>query len=128
LSSVLLFDEKIGFSIKGILEYYQGNEEKFIAAKSASGILKIILPHIFAFGLFIMVILHFGVFTKSRNSKLFHFIIYSAFVLGLLELFTPLLIVNGFVFFAYVKLAVFFLFEFLMLYIFWILFKSIAYE
>ena len=128
LSSVLLFDEKIGFSIKSILEYYQGDEDKFIAAKSASGILKIILPHIFAFGLFIMVILHFTVFTKSRNSELFHFIIYSTFVLGLLELFAPLLIINGFIFFAYVKLATFFLFELLMLYLFWILFKSIVYE
>ena len=128
LSSVLLFSEKIGFSIESILGYYQGDEDKFISAKSASGILKIVLPHIFAFGIFIMVSLHFVVFTNSRNSKLFHYIIYSAFVLGILELFTPLLIINGFVFFAYVKIITFFLFEFLMLYIFWILFKSIVYD
>jgi len=127
-SSILIFNEKIGFSLQSVLEYYQGNEDKFIAAKSTSGILKIILPHIFAFGLFIMVILHFTVFTKSRNSQVFHFIIYAAFILGLLELFTPLLIIQGFVFFAYVKIVVFFLFEFLMLYLFWILFKSIVYD
>lgn len=127
-SSILLFDAKIGFSIESIVEYYQGNEEKFIIAKSMHGILKIILPHIFAFGLFIMVILHFVVFTKKRNSLIFHFIIYSAFALGLLELFTPLLIIQGFLFFAYVKLTVFILFEFLMLYLFWILFKSIIFK
>jgi len=128
LSSVLLFSEKIGFSIESILGYYQGDEEKFISAKSASGILKIILPHIFAFGIFIMVILHFLVFTKSKNRKLFHYIIYSAFILGVLELFTPLLIIHGFIFFAYIKIITFFLFEFLMLYIFWLLFKSIIYD
>ena len=127
-SSILIFNEKIGFSVQSVLEYYQGNEDKFITAKSTSGILKIILPHIFVFGLFIMVILHFKVFTKSRNSQVFHFIIYGAFILGLLELFTPLLIIQGFVFFAYVKIAVFFLFEFLMLYVFWILLKSIVYD
>lgn len=127
-SSILLFDEKIGFSVQSIVEYYQGSEEKFIAAKSMSGVLKIILPHIFAFGLFIMVILHFVVFTKKRNTQIFHFIIYAAFVVGFLELFTPLLIIQGLVFFAYVKMATFILFELLLLYLFWVLFKSIVYE
>jgi len=124
-SSVLLFESKIGFSIQSVLEYYQGNEEKFINPKSMVGVLKIILPHIFGFGLFSMVILHFVVFTKSRENKIFRFIIYALFIVAFLELFSPLLIIQGFAFFAFVKIVAFILFEVLYLALFWILFRSI---
>ena len=125
VSSVLLFESKIGFSIQSVLEYYQGNEEKFINPKSMAGVLKIILPHIFGFGLFSMVILHFVVFTKSRENKIFRFIIYALFFIAFLELFSPLLIIQGFAFFAFVKIVAFILFEVLFLALFWILFRSI---
>ena len=128
LSSILLFEAKIGFSIQSIIEYYQGNADNFISAKSFGGILKIVLPHIFAFGLFIMVLLHFGVFTKSKNSLLFKIIIYSSFILGFVEIFSPLLIIQGFVIFAYIKMFAFIFFELLMLFLFWVLFKSIVYD
>jgi len=128
LSSILLFNEKIGFSQSDIIEYYLGNENMFIVAKSISGVLKIVLPHIFAFGLFCMVVLHFVVFTKVAKSKYMKLFIYGLFTLTILEIFTPLLIINGFEIFAYLKLLSFFLFEFLVLYILWILFKSIIFE
>ena len=127
-SSVLLFSEKIGFSSQAIVEYYLGNEDKFIVAKSFSGVLKIVLPHIFAFGLFVMVILHFVVFTKTAKAKYMTFFIYTLFFVSLLELFTPLLIINGYESFAYLKLISFVLFVFLVLYILWILFRSIIFE
>ena len=128
ISSILLFEEKIGFSIQSVINYYQGDANNFISVKSFNGILKIILPHIFAFALFVMVLLHFGVFTKSKNSSLFYMIIYSSFILGFVEIFTPLFIIQGFVIFAYIKMFTFVLFELLMLYLFWILFKSIVYD
>jgi len=124
-SSVLLFQEKIGFSYSGVLDYYLGNETTFIVAKSEAGLLKIILPHIFGFALFLMVILHFLIFTKINGSKKLRYLIYAAFSIAVFELSSPLFILNGFYFFAYVKLVSFFAFEFLVLYIFYLLFRSI---
>lgn len=123
LSSALLFDAKIGLSIESILRYYQGDEENFIVAKSFGGVLKIILPHIFAFGLFMMVVLHFVVFTKYKQQL--RYLTLASFTVALLELFSPFFIIHGFEFFAYIKLASFFIFEFLLLYILWLLQKSI---
>ena len=120
----MLFEQKIGFSFKEVVEYYIGSTEKFIPAKSSAGILKIVLPHIFVFGLLGMVLLHFLVFTKHRFKKSTLVLIYSTFIVGFLEIFTPLLIVNGFLFFAYLKLVSFFLFLGLLLYVIWLLFQS----
>ncbi len=128
LSAYLLFDYKIGFNYQGVVDYYLGSEENFIPAKSFSGILKIILPHIFAFALLSMVLLHFLVFTKSRYKKNTLIVIYLTFITALLEIFTPFLIISGFEFFAYLKLISFFVFLSLILYISWLLFHSIIYD
>ena len=127
-SSILLFEEKIGFSVAGVLDYYLGNEEKFITAKSTTGVLKIILPHIFLFGLFVMVVLHFLIFTKHKHTKKMRLLIYASFLIAFSELFSPFFILYGFEFFAYVKLLSFMLFEFLFLYLFWLLFESIIFS
>ncbi len=125
LSGALLFEDKIGFSVRGVLDYYQGNEDRFMVEKSALGLMKIILPHIFAFALFSMVILHFLIFTKYRNTQKTIFLVYLVFITALLELSTPFLIINGLDFFAYVKLASFFLFEGLVIYVSFLLFLSV---
>ncbi|TKI70013.1 hypothetical protein FCU45_05220 [Sulfurimonas crateris] len=128
VSAVMLFEHKIGFSYSAVLEYYIGNEEQFISAQSAGGVLKIVLPHIFVFGLFAMVLLHFLVFTKLREKKSLLLLIYTAFGVAMLEIFSPFLIINGFEFFAYIKLFSFFALLALILYISWLLFESISYE
>lgn len=128
VSAVMLFEHKIGFNYSAVLEYYVGNEERFISAQSAGGVLKIVLPHIFVFGLFAMVLLHFLVFTKLRGEKSLLLLIYTAFVVAMLEIFSPFLIINGFEFFAYIKLFSFFALLALILYISWLLFESISYE
>jgi len=127
-SAVMLFEHKIGFSVNQVLEYYIGSEDKFIPTKSAIGVLKLLLPHIFAFGLFVMILLHFLVFTKQRYKKSILTVIYLTFITALLEIFTPLMIINGFAFFAYIKFFSFFAFLSLILYISWLLFCSIVYE
>jgi len=124
-SSLLLFENKIGFSVSSVLEYYLGNEDKFLVQKSWSTILKIILPHIFAFGLFFMVVLHFLLFTKHKTSKLFIRLIYAIFFMGFLEMFSPYFIIMGLEFFAYVKLISFISLELLLLYVFWLVLSSI---
>lgn len=126
LSGALLFDEKIGFSVAGILDYYRGNEANFIVEKSAFSILKTILPHIFAFALFIMVISHFLIFTKHKENPKMLFLIFLIFITAGLEMFSPFFIINGFDFFAYMKLLAFFLFEGLTIYIAFLLFVSIV--
>lgn len=128
ISGALLFEEKIGFSVSGVLHYYLGNEENFVQAKSAMGIVKIILPHIFSFALFSMVLLHFSIFTKDRNTKKAVLLIYMIFITAFLELTSPFFIILGFTFFAYLKLLSFFLFEGLVIYISYLLFSSIIYD
>ena len=123
LSSFMLFEQKIGFSSEAVLRYYLGDEDSFIVAKSYGGTLKIILPHIFGFGLFGMVLLHFVAFTKHKDGM--KSLIYSTFFVAFCELSSPFFIIGGFESFAYVKLLSFVLFEVLFLYIIWLLFMSI---
>jgi len=128
LSAYLLFDYKIGFSYQGVVDYYLGSEANFIPAKTSSGLLKIILPHIFVFGLLSMVLLHFLVFTKLRYKKSTLILIYMTFICALLEMFTPFLILSGLEFFAYIKLISFFIFSALVLYVSWLLYRSIVFD
>jgi len=124
-SSAILFFVKIGFSYDAVLHYYTGNEELFIASKSYSGLLKVILPHVFAFGLFIMVILHFLIFTKKRETKELRYIIYLSFVSAFLEIFSPFAIIRGYHFFVYLKIISFITLELLLLYALYLMLKSI---
>jgi hypothetical protein len=128
LSSALIFAEKIGFSYESILHYYLGNEATFTPPKTYIGILKTVLPHIFSFGLFIMVVLHFLIFTEKRNAKEIRFIIILTFLSAFFELFCPFLILLGWTFFVYVKIISFFVFQLILLYVLFILFKSILYN
>ncbi|MBN2816564.1 MAG: hypothetical protein JXQ67_07755 [Campylobacterales bacterium] len=124
-TAIALFSLKIGFSKADVLHYYLGDAEHFIVAKTALGILKIILPHIFAFGLFMMVLLHFLVFTEYRNSKQLRYTIYTAYITVAAELFSPFFILAGIEFFAYVKIAAFFLMSFIQVYLSYLLFHSL---
>ena len=124
-SAYLLFDTKIGFSYNGVLHYYQGDQTQFITAKSFDGILKIILPHIFAFGLFLMVLLHFGVFTAFRKHPLLHYFIYTLGIAAFVELLSPFFIIAGLGFFAYFKLLAFFVLEIGTVLFLWLLFRSV---
>jgi len=128
VSGTLLFEHKIGFSVASVSSYYLGNEESFTAAKTISGILKIILPHIFAFGLFLMVTLHFLVFTDKRGIKATRVLIYLLFSSAFLEIFSPFFILFGLEVFSYLKIFSFFMLETLTLYGIWLLFHSIVYE
>ncbi len=125
LSGILLFEENIGLSISAISEYYFGSEEKFIPKKSIYGILKIILPHIFAFGIFIMVLLHFLLFTSYKDTKQLQILIWLSFISAFFELFSPLFLLQGFTLFAPLKLVSFILMEISLLYGIYLLFNSL---
>lgn len=121
----MLFEVKIGFSVVGVRDYYLGNSDKFIAAKSADALLKITLPHIFSFGLFIMVLLHFLIFTKERYKAKSRFLVYLTFIATFIEISSPFLIIYGSEFFAYGKILGFIIFNSLILYSTWLLLSSI---
>ena len=126
LSGIFLFGDKIGFSIEDINNYYLGNSEQFSEAKTYSGILKIILPHLFSFGLFCMVILHFLIFTDKKLEKSTIVLVYLTIGSAFFELFSPFFILLGASFFACVKIISFFVFNLAITYALWLLFRSIV--
>lgn len=128
ISAIMLFHNNIGFGIDDISQYYIGNEKKFINSKSWHGILKLILPHLFVFGLFSMIILHFLVFTKARYKTSTLILIYTIFFTGLIEMSTPFMVINGYEIFSYLKLVSFISFLGSILFSLWLLFNSIIYD
>lgn len=123
LSGAMIFARKIGFGAEAISAYYLGSTAAFTEPKSPVGVLKIILGHLFAFGLFWFVVLHFLRFTRFYERALW--LIAALFCVSMLELFAPFLILQFGALFAYVKLAALFGYYALMLYAFWLLLRSI---
>ena len=128
ISSVLLFENKIGFSLKEVATYYLGDEESYVIAKTYSGLIKMVSSHIFAFGLLSMVLLHFLIFTKERVAFKTKILIYAIFLSSFLEIFSPFAILFGVDIFSLVKLGSFALLEFLIIYISWLLLRSIVHS
>jgi len=124
-SGAMLFELKISFDIEHAISYYMGNDELFIAVKTNSGILKLVLPHIFAYGLLAMVILHFLNFTKYKNLRAIKVVVYLVFISQFFEIFTPFLVVNISESFIYLKIISFFIFMGLIPFVLYLLVKSI---
>jgi len=110
VSAFLLFDLKIGFNAHDALSYYLGDSKQYIPAKTPLGLFKIVLPHIFAFALLSMVLLHFLAFTKFKDHQAVISFIVAVFVIQLLEIFTPFLVLYLSIYFIYFKIASFFLY------------------
>ena len=125
VSALMIFAVKVGFSPMDIFNYYAGNEDMFIQVKSFSGLLKVSYPHIFAIGLFSMVLLHFVYFTSFARNKLFRYLIIFTYISILLEFLSPFGIILGSSLFASVKLISFVFMFLLFFFIFWLLLHSI---
>ena len=125
-SGYMIFESKIGFDAQRALAYYMGNKELFIAAKTNGGILKLALPHIFGFALLSMIILHFLIFTKFRNSTFVKVLLYTLFISQFFEIFTPFLVINISEIFIYLKIISFYIFMSLIPIVLYLLFDSIA--
>jgi hypothetical protein len=121
----MIFESKIGFSVEAVSAYYLGSQERFIVAKSNAGVLKLVLPHIFAFAILSMVVIHFLAFTRYKNSKAVLFLIYTILISQTFEIFSPFLIINISEVFVYLKLISFFLYITLIPMVLYILFRSI---
>jgi len=125
VSAFMLFFTKIGFSIEDINTYYIGNEAKFMHAKTLSGTLKVLYPHMFSIALFSMVILHFVYFTKFNNSLYFRYLIILTYLSIFLEIFSGFFMILGISMFAFVKLASFISMFIVFLFLFWLILHSI---
>jgi hypothetical protein len=127
-SGFLLFEEKIGLSVHALRAYYLGDEALFMSAKSTQGLLKIVLPHIFAFALLSMVLLHFLKFTNTKNKKALIVLIYALFSAQFFEIFAPFFMLHISELFVYVKLFSLLVYFGLMLITLHLLFASIAFS
>ena len=125
VSAFMLFIQKIGFAPDAILAYYQGDEEKFIQAKTLAGLLKVVYPHLLSIGLFTMVLLHFVYFTSFKKSTFFVKFIYLSYVTVFVEIFSGFALILGSSVFAYIKLLSFLLMFVLFIFMFFILLRSI---
>ncbi|MCJ7764519.1 MAG: hypothetical protein MUP09_01080 [Thiovulaceae bacterium] len=125
LSGMLLFFSKIGFSYEAVQSYYLGNEALFSAPKSSYGLLEVALPHLGSMGLFIMVTGHFLLFSKKRKKRLATKVVIALFIAALLDIFSGFFIVEGLIFFIWVKLAAFAVLQLLGLFLLWLLFSAV---
>jgi len=126
VSGYMIFESKIGFDTLRATNYYLGNDEIFMAVKTNSGILKLILPHIFAFALLSMVALHFLIFTKLRDKTSIRYLVYTILIAQFFEIFSPFLIINISAFFIYIKFISFFIYLIMIPLVLLILFRSIT--
>ncbi|QOP42304.1 hypothetical protein FJR03_11370 [Sulfurimonas marina] len=124
VSALMLFAHKIGFDPTSITHYYLGDGE-LLLQKSNEGILKLILPHIFAFGVLSFVLIHFLIFTSYKKKRYTFSVIYILLTTQTLEIFSPFLIINISEYFSYLKLISFVFYMALIPLIFFWLFKSI---
>jgi len=63
LTGTVMFAGKLGFSPTGIARYYRGDPEAFINPRSFAGLLEVSHFHLFAMGLFFVVVSHLLLFT-----------------------------------------------------------------
>ncbi len=128
LSGVWLFIEKFGLIPSEVILYFLGDEENFIMPKSMEGILETAVPHFLAISTTIFVYAHFLLFTNiiSQNKK--YLLIISLFITAILDIFSPLGIIYGFEFFAWIKILAFWSFELLMGLLLFILFQALFYK
>ena len=92
LSGAWLFWQKTGFGIAGVIEYYAGSEtalqyfpdmpDRFVNAKTVSGLLKSVLPHMLVYGLLVFIIVHLLAALMPVNRVFIHLL----FVFGALDI------------------------------------------
>jgi hypothetical protein len=67
LTNGLLYFEKMGLSPASVLEYYRGNEEKFLQPRSFQGLLEVSHFHLFAMGMLLLVLTHLMLFVPLAD-------------------------------------------------------------
>ena len=115
-SSIALFSTKMAFALESINSYYAGDEAHFIAPKSLEGLLETITPHTFAMALFVMVLTHFVLFIKKQKNATTITLVILLYIALFIEIFSPLMIRQGYTLFTLLKLVSYSVVELLSLY------------
>ena len=69
VTNALLYFSKMSLSYSSVLEYYLGNEERFLSPRSYQGMLEVSHFHLFAMGMLLLVLTHLVLFVPIRNSS-----------------------------------------------------------
>lgn len=67
VTNAALYFQKMGLTYASVVEYYLGNEERFLTPRSAQGMLEISHFHLFAMGMLLLVLTHLVLFVPLRN-------------------------------------------------------------
>jgi hypothetical protein len=67
LTNALLYFDKMGLTAASVLEYYRGNEEKFLQPRSYRGLLEVSHFHLFAMGMLLLVLTHLMLFVPLAD-------------------------------------------------------------
>lgn len=113
-----LFYVKFGFGLEQIVTH----------PKSFIGTLKLLFAHIFGFGIFIFVIIHFLLFTPLKDTKTLTWLIHLSFLGGFLEIFASFALLSGIELFAVIKLLAFVTLHVTLLYALFLVQKFVIYH
>ena len=67
LTNALLYFEKMGLSPSSVVEYYRGDEERFLQPRTYQGMLEISHFHLFAMGMLLLVLTHLMLFVPLAD-------------------------------------------------------------
>jgi hypothetical protein len=67
ITNALLYFSKMGLGYASVVEYYLGNEERFLSPRSYQGLLEVSHLHLFAMGMLLMVLTHLVLFVPVSN-------------------------------------------------------------
>ena len=110
LTNGLLYFEKMGLTPGSVLEYYRGNEEKFLQARSFQGLLEVSHFHLFAMGMLLLVLTHLMLFVPLAD-RAKAWLIAVPFLAGALDEGAGWLVRYGHPVFAWAKIAGFLLLQ-----------------
>ena len=83
-TNALLYFQKMSLDPASVVEYYLGNEERFLQPRSFQGLLEISHFHLFAMGLLLLVLTHLMLFVPLADRTKLTLIV-SPFVAALLD-------------------------------------------
>ena len=67
LTNALLYFKKMSLTPSSVVDYYLGNEERFLQPRSYQGLLEVSHFHLFAMGMLLLVLTHLMLFVPIAN-------------------------------------------------------------
>ena len=67
ITNLLLYFSKMSLTYASVVEYYLGNEERFLSPRTYQGLLEVSHFHLFAMGMLLLVLTHLMLFVPIAN-------------------------------------------------------------